>query len=65
MFDKTVIENITASIVSHLLKVASSVFSTKASFSSNFSFFVIYTDTVSIKAKLIVSKMTEIICNAL
>ena len=65
MFDSTVIENINASIESHLLKVASSVLFTKDSISSNFSSFIIYTDTVSINAKLIVSKMTEIICNAL
>ena len=36
-----------------------------STFSSNFNSFVIYTDRVSIRAKLIVSKMTEIICNAL
>ena len=59
MFDATVTMNIKASIASHLLKVNSSMFYNKSSFSNAAeNYFVIEPDKVSIRAKLTVSNMT-------
>ena len=59
MFDATVTMNIKASIASHLLKVNSSMFYYKSSFSNApENYFVIEPDKVSISAKFTVSNMT-------